>query len=50
MCHKVLAKIRQKLRNSALVKNSLSHKEMTGIQVHFFLARIQDPNPDRHEN
>jgi len=50
MCHKVLAKIRQKLRNSALVKNSLSHKEMTRIRIHFFQVRIQDQDPNRHEN
>jgi len=48
MCHKVLAKIRQKLRNSALVKNSLSHKEMTRIRIHFFPVQNQDQDP--HQN
>ena len=55
MVHEVLAEIEaekdNKFENFALLKNVVNFKEITWIiRIHFFPVRIQDSDPDPHQN
>jgi len=41
---------RIKISEKKNLKISVNLKEMTWIRIHFFPVRIQDPDPDPHQN
>ena len=40
----------KKFENYFLLKNSVNLYELTWIRIHFFPVRIQDPDPNPHQN